>query len=926
MLKGKGEGRSEKMRKKNLMWISSIILLILSLLGGLTVNTIKVSSEETPAIYIDPAETWNTSLTPGMNYQISIRTNYTGDDIWSYQFQLEYNPNVLHGGINNTDTWTADPGQIYFVTTIYPGKILEDSEKVYVNGTLKDRDTHYTIYYEPGYIKFKDAPGAGAEVKAIYLYDGVVNGNLIVGDTAIFTAGDFDNSLGKLWQTMAYFDLDPYPPATATGNGSSILASVTFHVVGYGFSDITLSYTGQTKTKMRSYNATTDEFKDIDTVIQHGFFSNIPPRHDVAVTSLVVPATAAIEQPVPINVTVTNEGTYDEDVTLTVYNETTVIDSESFPLAKGPTSKTYNFTWDTSGLLTGSYTINATATVLVSAENPTGVDDEPGDNSATQSVTLSKVHDVAVTSLVVPTTAAIEQPVPISVTVSNEGSYAEDVTLTVKNDSALIGSTNFVLAKGPTSNTSSFSWDTSGLLNNTSYDINATATIVATDVNSTDNTDTKSVTLFMLHDVAVTSLVVQTVGTVEHPVPINVTVSNEGSYDESVVSLTVYYDSTVINSTTFTLTKGPTFNTNSFSWNTSGIAGAFYTINATATITVDNDLSDNNKTASITLQKMHNVAVVNEEPDIIEVPRRGNVSDTVPINVTVKNVGSYTETFNVTTYYCPKGDVNYTIIVLPTGKNYITVTDLACRENTTILFTWNTTGVAPDFYKITAAAGLGNTDTWTAGVNGTDTWNATAGQTTFVTTGKPIVEDSEKVYVNETLQTRDTHYTMNYTTGNITFISAPGLGANVTATYLYLKKTFITTQHPILEDTEKVYVNQILMTKPDNYTITYVSGKIEFTTAPSVGAQIKVTYTSALVNETYISDNTETAPWDVLVTILGDVDGDGAVGTSDLIAFSDAYGSEPGDPNWNPYCDFSDEKIDASDLFDLSKNYGESYP
>jgi hypothetical protein len=644
--------RSEKMRK-NLMWISSIILLILSLLGGLTVNTIKVSSVETPAIYIVPAETWNTSLTPGMNYPISIRTNYTGDDIWSYQFELEYNPNVLHGGINNTDTWTGD-GDTLFETT---GKlILEDSEKVYVNGTLKTRDVDYVIIYEPGLINFNVAPGIGAEVKAIYLYDGVVNGDLItkeVNATAKFSAGDFDNTLGILWQTRAYFYYPPYPPDAASGPG--ILANVTFTVVGYGFSDITLR-----KAKLeRLVGGTPEPIVDATTgLIQHGFFSNLPPSHDVAVVSLDVPTSAAVEQPVPINVTVANEGTYDESVNLTVYYDTNVIDTTTFLAEKG-LNNTVSFSWDTSGLAPSppSYTINATATIAS--------DDEPGDNSATQSVTLSIVHDVAVTSLVVPATAAIEQPVPISVTVSNEGSYAEDVTLTVYNETTVIDTVLFSLAKGPTSNTSSFSWDTSGL--------------------------------------------------------------SPGSY----------------------------------------------TINATATITVDNDLSDNNKTRLITLQKFHNVAVVS-----VTAPLRGNVSDTVPINVTVKNVGSYTETFNVTAYY------GSTAIVLPNGKYYTTVT-LAPAESTTILFTWNTTGVSPGFYTIKARA-------------------------------------------------------------------------------------------------------------------------------------------SQVLGETSLSDNT-CIDGTVLVTILGDVDGDGAVGTSDLIAFCDAYGSEPGDSNWDVYCDLNgDDKIDASDLFDLSKNYGGS--
>jgi len=63
----------------------------------------------------------------------------------------------------------------------------------------------------------------------------------------------------------------------------------------------------------------------------------------------------------------------------------------------------------------------------------------------------------------------------------------------------------------------------------------------------------------------------------------------------------------------------------------------------------------------------------------------------------------------------------------------------------------------------------------------------------------------------------------------------------------------------------------------------------------------------------------------VFVTIMGDVNGDGSVDASDLSDFSEAYGSESGDSNWNLYCDFnSDHKVDASDLFDLGKNYGKT--
>jgi len=60
----------------------------------------------------------------------------------------------------------------------------------------------------------------------------------------------------------------------------------------------------------------------------------------------------------------------------------------------------------------------------------------------------------------------------------------------------------------------------------------------------------------------------------------------------------------------------------------------------------------------------------------------------------------------------------------------------------------------------------------------------------------------------------------------------------------------------------------------------------------------------------------------ISVPIPGDVNGDGKVDASDLSDLSKAYGSSPGDLNWNPNCDFNkDNKVDASDLFDLSKNY-----
>jgi len=56
---------------------------------------------------------------------------------------------------------------------------------------------------------------------------------------------------------------------------------------------------------------------------------------------------------------------------------------------------------------------------------------------------------------------------------------------------------------------------------------------------------------------------------------------------------------------------------------------------------------------------------------------------------------------------------------------------------------------------------------------------------------------------------------------------------------------------------------------------------------------------------------------------LGDVNRDGVIDDQDLNLLKTAYGSKPGDPNWNPDCDLDgDSKVGLSDLTTISKNFG----
>jgi len=226
----------DDLRKITLTTILMVFLFIFSILN---VTTIGVSAYDSPAIYIEPASTVDETLTYGSTYNISIKTDYDGTDIWGWQFTLDYNPKVLQGGLNTTHTWPGDDVETKFNATTVPvvpysekiyldldlvakisagsdlwigngvttlfvtsGKpvhedtewvyvnftdtwvgdavekifnttepIMDDSEKVYVDGELMIKPNNYTVNYDAGKIYFNcslPAPGGGAAIKVTY--------------------------------------------------------------------------------------------------------------------------------------------------------------------------------------------------------------------------------------------------------------------------------------------------------------------------------------------------------------------------------------------------------------------------------------------------------------------------------------------------------------------------------------------------------------------------------------------------------------------------------------------------------------------------------------------------------------------------------------------------------------------------------------
>ncbi len=73
------------------------------------ISSERVRVFKSPYIGIVPWSTVNPALGPGTNYTISIYTDYAGHDVWGYEFELAFNPNILQGvDVVNGDLITED--------------------------------------------------------------------------------------------------------------------------------------------------------------------------------------------------------------------------------------------------------------------------------------------------------------------------------------------------------------------------------------------------------------------------------------------------------------------------------------------------------------------------------------------------------------------------------------------------------------------------------------------------------------------------------------------------------------------------------------------------------------------------------------------------------------------------------------------------
>ena len=119
-----------------------------------------------------------------------------------------------------------------------------------------------------------------------------------------------------------------------------------------------------------------------------------------------------------------------------------------------------------------------------------------------------------------------------------------------------------------------------------------------------------------------------------------------------------------------------------------------------------------------------------------------------------------------------------------------------------------------------------------------------------------------------------------------------------------------------------IEIKEITLPSENSTTITYMWN----TTGWVKGNYTISAYATPVFSEIEVSDNTFVDGW-VVVTILGDVDGDFDVDIYDVVKITGIYNCKCGDPQFNPNCDLdcsSDIKI--YDVVRCTSHYGQKYP
>jgi len=198
--------------------------------------------------------------------------------------------------------------------------------------------------------------------------------------------GPFLKNVGNTWWLPSTIDNDNgfvfvgaslFPVPAEGAYGSGVLANITFQVENEGQTN--LDFDSET-TMTASGDGTTSIVFPSSTV---GGTFRYPTLRDVAVTGVTFsPSSVPAGGTVSINVTVENKGNvFDETFDVSVSYDSSLIGTKTVTDLAPGASQIVSFSWDTSGVAEGSYTITAVATTVPD-------ETETGDNTYESSNTV----------------------------------------------------------------------------------------------------------------------------------------------------------------------------------------------------------------------------------------------------------------------------------------------------------------------------------------------------------------------------------------------------------------------------------------------------------------------------------------------------------------------------------------------------------
>jgi len=274
-----------------------------------------------------------------------------------------------------------------------------------------------------------------------------------------------DDETGYIWMKLTYptsfMTTDPLP-----------LVKLEFHVDALGATPLDLhdTYLLNSEDEPMDHNAT------------DGFFMSL--IRDIEILDIEVDRDWTYKGwPVNIAVKVKNKGNISETFTLRTYYDSNLIGQETVSSLVPNETRDIIFTWDTSSVGEGNYTIKAEAEILPYEVN---VDDNTFTDGKVRIMT--QIHDLAIKSVSLPGNWAYQGWIlEITVIVKNKGNLTESFNLEMYYDTYLLA--NITIENLPPNNeqTLAINWNTSTITPCRNYTISARIPPLEYEYNTSDN-------------------------------------------------------------------------------------------------------------------------------------------------------------------------------------------------------------------------------------------------------------------------------------------------------------------------------------------------------------------------------------------------------------------------------------------------------